>query len=289
MVESVPIADAQFRLGVVGAGVVLAIGIATFRFCGSVPPLPPKPTTPTAVSGTSTQLLTKSASSPTIYKDFLSRDAARAGVPVPTIEDMSRKLVFRADDKRHVLEVGEDPKPIVGLEIAAVGVGGNSIGLEIHNPGSEALGYVIDTTPSPNVGNCNTARTVPLDVLVIRPGERVTRVECVYRSGMALVIHRVDTVVLSPLSAWYVSHVPPAMLGIDERIGRSHRPPDSKEKCVPLMGQALRSQLETGEISWRDLVDFYARHRCQTYQFPLEYRAFAADNERGIPAAQTGM
>jgi hypothetical protein len=53
--------------------------------------------------------------------------------------------------------------------------------------------------------------------------------------------------------------------------------------------QAVRSGLERGEIGWRDLIDFYARHRCQTYQFPLLYRAFKIDGERPVPAVSVGM
>jgi hypothetical protein len=51
-----------------------------------------------------------------------------------------------------------------------------------------------------------------------------------------------------------------------------------------VLGQAVRNGIESGEIGWRDLVDFYARHRCQTYTFPLEYRAFNVDGQRTLPA-----
>ncbi len=55
------------------------------------------------------------------------------------------------------------------------------------------------------------------------------------------------------------------------------------------MSQAVRSGIERHEISWRDLVDFYARHRCQTYQFPTSYRALTSDGERPIPAVDARM
>lgn len=291
MVESVSISDGQFRLGVVGVAMVLALGIGTVRFCGSVS-LPPKPAGLTKiVTGTGTQLLSKSASSPAVYMDYLAKDAAIAGVRTPTIEEMSRKLTFVTDDARHVLEVGQPATTIAGLEIAAVRAG-DTIVLEIRNPTDKRLGYFVRSAPVPNTSACNSARPLPFNALVLGKGEREARVECVYRPGMAIAITRVETVELSPLSAHYIMQLPPALLGIEDRIGRGHRRPRTRPgetPCTAMIAQALRNQVETGEIGWRDLVDFYARHRCQTYQFPLEYRAFQADGERGIPAASAGM
>jgi hypothetical protein len=94
---------------------------------------------------------------------------------------------------------------------------------------------------------------------------------------------------VSALSAWYLNHVPPSIVGIQPRIARGHLVNGVTERCSPVLPQAVRSGLERGEIGWRDLVDFYARHRCQTYQFPLSYRAFKADGERTVPAVSTGM
>jgi hypothetical protein len=55
------------------------------------------------------------------------------------------------------------------------------------------------------------------------------------------------------------------------------------------VSQAVRSGLEQGQIGWRDLVDFYARHRCPTYRFPSSYRAFRSDGERQVPDIAAGM
>ena len=50
------------------------------------------------------------------------------------------------------------------------------------------------------------------------------------------------------------------------------------------MSAVVRNGLDRGDLQWRDLVDFYARHRCQTYQFPVSYKALKQDGERPIPA-----
>ena len=289
MLESVPpISDAQFRLGVIAGAIVLGLGIGSVRFCGSVS-LPPKPPSPNgAVGGTSTQLLTKSTGAPAVYQDFLAHDATAAGVLTPAYEDMTKKLAFRADDVRHVLEVGEPPIEVAGLRLAAV-YANDTLALEISNATKSTLGYFIKTSPTPNVADCNKARPLPLNVMVIEKGATETRVECVKRDGMAIAVTKVETVELSPLSAYYLRQVPPALVGIEDRVARGHVAAKTKEPCSPIVSQAVRTGLERGEIGWRDLADFYSRHRCQTYSFPLGYRAFTEDGQRQIPATGSGM
>ncbi len=287
MLESVAISDAQFRLGVIAGAVVLGLGVGTVRFCGSVS-LPPKPPPPTGATGTTGQLLSKTAGAPAMYQDFLAKDAATAGVPTPTSDEMTRKLPFRSDESRHVLEVGQDAIEVAGLRIAAVRAN-DTIALDIQNTTSADLGYMIKTQPTPNISGCNTARPLPFDAMVIDHGAKQTRVECVYRNDMAIAVTKVETVELPPLQAYYLRQVPPPLVGIEDRVARGHVAPKSKEPCSPMLSQAVRTELERGEIDWRDLADFYSRHRCQTYSFPLGYRAFTEDGQRPIPAVGTGM
>jgi hypothetical protein len=287
MLESVAISDGHFRLGVIAGGIVLALGITSVRFCGSVS-LPPKPPPPSGVVGTSSELLSKSASSPSVYQDLLARDAAAAGLPVPTIEEMSRRLAFRADEVRHVLEVGEPAIEVAGLRLTAVRAN-DTLALEIQNVTSTRLGYYIKTAPAPNIKGCNAARPLPFNAMVIEKGAKETRVECVWRDGLAIAVTKVETVELLPLSAFYLRQVPPALLGVEDRVAQGHVPLKGAEICAAMVSQAVRTGFERGEIGWRDLVDFYSRHRCQTYSFPLGYRAFTEDGQRRIPAGDSGM
>jgi hypothetical protein len=101
-----------------------------------------------------------------------------------------------------------------------------------------------------------------------------------WHEGIALAVSRAETVEVPPLSAWYLDHVPLSAVGLEPRFTRGHLAPETGARCTFAMPQAVRSGLERGEIGWRDLIDFYARHRCQTYQFPLSYRAFKQDGER---------
>jgi hypothetical protein len=187
-----------------------------------------------------------------------------------------------------VLEVGQPAIEIAGLKLR-VDRSGESMVLQIDNTTMSDLGYAVTTKLTPNISGCASARALPFNAMVLTKGGSETRVECVYREGVSLAVTRVETVEVSPLSAWYLSLVPPMMVGIDERIARGHRAPESADRCSAVVSQAARSGLESGEIGWRDLVDFYARHRCSTYRFPMAYRAFKSDGERALPAVPSGM
>ncbi len=283
MCFQVAISDAQFKMGVFGAAGVLVLGITIVRFCGSVS-LPEKPASQEAQpSGTSTELVEQSNASPVVYQDYLAKDASAAALRVPTLEDMQRKLLFRTDESRQVLEVGQDAITTAGLRLAAQRAG-NTITLEIENTTKSDLAYHVVTEPTPKIAGCNNATPLEHNAMIIAKGEKQVRVECSWHAGMAIAVTLVETAEVMPLSAWYLNQIPPSQVGIDRRIARGHRVPKTAERCISLSSQAVRSGLENGEIRWRDLVDFYARHRCQTYPFPASYRALTVDGQRRIPA-----
>jgi hypothetical protein len=285
MVKSASISDTQFRIAVGAAGLVLIVGIAAARFCGSVS-LPAKPPPPVTLGGASRDLDAKASASPAAYQGFLARDAAAAGLRVPTLDEMARKLPYRVDEVRHVLEVGEPPLELAGLQLRTLHRG-DALVLEIGNATGSDLAY--DVASSPIAGaSCNTAATLPFNAMTIARDHAETRVECAWRDGISLAVTRVETLEVPPLAVWYLSHVPPSVVGIEPRIARGHQA-ETSDRCGFVVPQSVRSGLERGEIGWRDLTDFYSRHRCQSYRFPLGYRAFRADGERRLPAASAGM
>lgn len=278
------ISEVQFRAGVVGAAALLVLGITSIRFCGTLS-LPPKqePLPVTHVRGTTQDLVDQSNASQVIYHDYLVKDSKVAGIPTPSVEEMSRKLPYRVDEGRQVLEVGQPPIESAGLRLEAKRIGDRLV-LDVSNRTKSTLAYRVVTAPSPRVSACNTVAPLPFNAMVIAKGEHQPRVECAYRSGMVIVVSRVESMEVPALSAWYLHQVPPEHVGIEHRIARGHEMPRGAERCILVASQALRSGLESGEIGWRDLVDFYARHRCQTYSFPASYRALTADGQRRIPA-----
>ena len=274
--------DPQFRIGVLVGGAVLVVVITYLRFCGSLS-LPDKPTPPSGPTGTQRQLLSKTTTSPAVYREMLERDAASAGVKPPSVADMQRKLAYRVDEARHVLEPGDPAIEVAGLRLRAER-SGDSVVLTIQNLVKSDLAYEVTSVPSIGTSLCNSVNPLPLNVMVIGNRGSETRTECAWRDGMSIIVTKVETVEVSALSSYYVSQVPPSVVGIEPRIARGHHGMETKERCSTMTSQVVRTGLDRGEIGWRDLVDFYARHRCQTFQFPSSYRAFISDGERELPA-----
>jgi hypothetical protein len=277
----VAISDVQFRAGVVGAATLLVVGITLVRFCGSVS-LPAK-STATATRTSGGNYAEQSNNSAPIYQDYLAKDASIANVATPSLEDMSRKLPYSVDERRRVLEVGQAPIEVAGLRVSAHKQG-DTLVLAILNTTESTFAYHVVSEPTPKIAGCNSVDALPLNAIVIAKGERQVRAECGWRQGMAIAVTRIETVELSPLSAWYLNQVPPEQVGIEDRVGRGHRVPQNAPKCISLSSTAILNGIENGEIQWRDLVDFYARHRCQTYPFRETYRALTSDGQRRIPA-----
>lgn len=274
--------DSQFRMGTLAAAALLVLVIIYLRFCGDLS-LPTKPPPPTGPSGTQRELLSKSTASPSVYKGFVATDAENAGAPVPTIADMAKKLSYRVDEARHVLEPGQPPIEVAGLRIHLERTG-DQVMMVIANKLDTPVAYNIVSAASSGSSQCMNVTPQPFNAMVINKGSSERRTECKWRDGMSIIVTKVETLELLPLQAWYLSQVPPAHLGIEERISRGHHGVQTGEKCAPVMGAVVRAGLERGTIGWRDLADFYARHRCQTYQFPTTYRALKSDGERSIPA-----
>ncbi len=274
--------DQQFRLSVFISALALVAVMTYLRFCGSVE-LPGKPPPPTGPSGTQTELLTKSSASPSVYKGFIESDARAAGVAVPSPVDMSRKLSYRVDEARHILEPGKPPIEAAGLRVHLERTADRVI-MVIANQLGAVAAYNVVSTPSIGPASCSSVPALPFNAIVISKGATERRTECKWRDGMSIIVTKVETIEISPLSAWYLSQVPPSVIGIEPRLARGHRGIDSSEKCSEVLSQVVRTGMDRGEIGWRDLVDFYARHRCQTYQFPSTYRALTSDGSWPIPA-----
>src|SRR5215470_15008937 len=190
MVKSVSITDAQFRIGVGVAGIALIAGISAVRFCGSVS-LPKPPPPPVVPHGTSSELLTRSSASPVVYQDFVARDAAKAGVRAPTLDELSRKLPYRIDDARHVLAIGQPAIELAGVRLRAIRVD-DELALEIANATGSDIAYAIASLPMPGVG-CASAPVRAFNAMTIHKNASETRIECGWRNGIALAVTRVET------------------------------------------------------------------------------------------------
>lgn len=272
------------RIGVIAGAVGLGLAITAMRFCGTIA-LPAKPPPPSQSIASSRDIARETSQTEQAWAARFDKDALAYGVEPPTIEAMSRKLVMRADEGKRSLAPGEPAIEAAGLRLTAIASHG-TLSLVIENRTTSDLAYRVVTQPKPD-GGCGRRDVEPYDANVVHQGGRVVRSECGYHDGMSLEIARVESVELSPLQAHYLSRVPPRALGADPRLTVGHDPvlPGTTRVCEVAMSQALRANLDNGAIQWRDLVDFYARHNCDEYPFPMQYRAFVRDAERKLPAA----
>jgi hypothetical protein len=76
----------------------------------------------------------------------------------------------------------------------------------------------------------------------------------------------------------------PPHIGLDARPTRGHRP-RAGIICADIPEQAIRIAMEKGATSWRDVIDFYARHSCVRHIFYEEYKAFARAGAYELPVA----
>jgi len=101
-----------------------------------------------------------------------------------------------------------------------------------------------------------------------------------------LFVDRVETIRLPRLSYYYVSGLPGAALEVDRRdrlAARGHLPGGSRSPCRVFRSAEVMTAVAGGSATWRDLVDFYARHPCGVYSFNIDYKAFDREGERSLP------
>jgi hypothetical protein len=282
--------DRQFRVAILVVASMLVVVIVNLRFCYQ-PALPAKPPRPQVTSQKLQHIAAATHASVEVYAGYLDRDSTSYGLARPVaVADMRKALVHRVDDGEHLLDPRSKDRARVeaaGLRLATTarrvpGAQQTQLVLSITNTTDRELAYRVVTRPS--LGElCHSKASLTHNAMVVAPRATEERTECVYRNRSTLLVTRVETLELNPLSASYVAKLPPAAAGIDTRIAKDHRAPFG-QLCSVAMPAAVRSALESGATTWRDVVDFFARHRCETYRFPSDYKAFERDGERRLPA-----
>ncbi len=284
------LSDAQMRLGIVVVAGVVALAVFYLRFCYEVT-LPKKPAPPHLATNVAPLDVSEALeASQQGYAAFLESDSKRYGVrPPATVESMSKKFPYSLDENLHKLRPGTDSAIVEssGLRITASarGTGKNQmLTLRIDNLTDKPLAYHVETVPDRGTRECNRKPTIRHNAVALEPKGYVVRSECGHKPGKGLEIRKIETMTLLPLSYYYLSAVDPRSLGLDPRATDGHKPPRGVEPCSRAPSASLDRSIETGETTWRDLVDFYARHSCKIYRFPLGYKAFMKSGERPLPA-----
>jgi hypothetical protein len=281
------IGDLQYRIAV-GVGVAILAGVVIkARFCGDLT-LPPKPPKPELRNVRADEVLDAAGRNPLTYKGFLERDSALIGMGRSVQpEEMAKVMPHAVDTTARTLAPGQTVD-VLGLRLSVSVLrddGSPVLALTIENLGDVDLAYNIVTEPSRDAAMCHAKRVLPYNAMVITARGAEVRGECVYKSGLELKVKKVETIALTALQAYYVNLVPALGVGIEARVAKGSRPtlPANKQPCNRSLSQSTRTALETGSVGWRDMIDYYGRHTCETYSFPDGYRAFTEDGQRSLP------
>ena len=282
--------DLAFRAALVAAAVLAAGVLVRLSVCGSVAlaPVPPRPA-PKRVEVA--RVTAEVNSDPHVYAEQLARDSRLLKIDPPTTPgDLSRVFPHQVSTEPFALEVRgkSSSAEVLGLRLSLSvskieGTPRRQMVLSVINTTDQHIAYRVVTRPSRGTTPCHEKADVAHNAVVLAPGEKIRRSECIYKSGWRLLVNRVETVAVPRLAYHYLRSVPPAALGLDLLPARGHRPGVGRAPCQIFHSATLTESIREGLTTWRDLVDFYGRHSCQDYQFPINYKAFQTDGARPLP------
>ncbi|HTE54539.1 MAG TPA: hypothetical protein VK698_26985 [Kofleriaceae bacterium] len=292
--------DRSFRVvvGIIFLGIAAIVARVSFFHPVDLPAIPPPPVPARAevVTARATAAIDRD---PAAFADRLASDSKALRIePVATPADLSGVFAHRWDDKRRELEPGghHASAEVLGLAMTlsierAAELPRRQLVLTVENTTADHLAYRIVTQSSRGLRPCHGKSDIAHDAFALAPGETARRSECIYRKGLKLFVDRVETIRLPRLSYYYVSDLPASALGVersDQLAARGHRPAKGRSPCRVYQSAELTGALIDGSATWRDLVDFYARHPCRSYSFPIGYKAFNREEERPLPAVPDG-
>lgn len=271
-------------LGVAALGLIGLSYRFDYDLADRLPPLPPRP----VLSTDPDDAFRKMNESAEYYADDLFRDSTTYGVTPTTPDDLDRVFPYEQLTAPKALAAGESMETgslRLSLE-KKMGREGTAtyphMILRIENKTDHALAFNVMTEVGGGAEKCLEKADIPGNMLVLPPRAVIERTECIFLRGMKLQVERVETIQLAPLSFHYVSRLNPAHIGLDKRVAFAHRVPKGKT-CTAIPEQAIRAGLKDGGTTWRDIVDFYARHNCDTYNFPIGYHAFTKRKQYALP------
>jgi hypothetical protein len=283
----------RFRIGVaVGAVVVLvAVLVARFDYELTLPGKPPPPPPPDQAA-----LRRMDYENPEIYKGYLERDSSTYGVDRTTPEELAQPFPYEKSEAAQQLAPG-GPAIETGMLRVSARVqklemqsrqgksGAEHFIVRIENKRQRPIAYRVQTTfGAGSDDSCSKKGALPHNAVAIPAGGAVERTECFYRAKMVVTVEQIEAMELPPLSYFYVSRLFPPHIGASERTSANHQVP-SGQTCTTVPQQTILIGMEKGTVSWRDVIDFYARHRCETYDFPLGYRAITAKGQYKLPVS----
>lgn len=267
--------------------VVIALG-TVLRFSS----MPPTPRIAAATQQAVAQSLQQLKYGLTYHRALVERDTQQLGIPFDYVQVAEPFPYFLELEKPVTLQSKKDTwssphleiKTSVSSEWAGGGLKTDHVFLSIKNKSRNYLAYRVDTT-MPELRRCKDAAQVGHNGIALRPGEEISRVECVFRPGDGVILRRVEVLEIPSISYHYVSRLYPPHVLMDQRVGASHNVAGVK-RCSIIPWQEIREAGDAGEASWADVLDFYGRHPCEEYSFFRGYKREPAP--RKLPAVPPG-
>jgi hypothetical protein len=283
--------ERRFRIAAIGGTAVGFLLLLWLRF--DYEPTPPRmPTRPPA--GPSAGELRKLSYSQGLFKAQLEKHASDTSSPLD-MDAMTSPFAYESADVAQDLTDGAPPIETATLRLSMRTermevsttqgrLSGDFIVLRIENKTDRHLAYRVETQAG-NPQRCMTKGDIGHNAIALAPRETIERTECLWRSGMKLRILRVETLSIPRLSYFFVSRLYPPHIGLDNRPTRGHKPPKGNV-CPDIPEQTIRRGMAEGKVTWRDVLDFYARHECGEYIFPPGYKAFEKKDQYQLPVSR---
>lgn len=273
--------------------VVMMIGLVVLYGGFSPPDAPARPRVVESIGHTQEEVKLL----PQIYRALVEQDGRRWSVQVPSAAALAEPIpYFDEIVGKRKLSPG---KPIetrhlaITYKIAKVQatVDGQSFRydhmvLSIKNNTNKYLAYRV-ITQVPSTVKCTNKGDIPHNAIVLSPGMTVERTECMFKDGITLHLLSAEVMEVLPLSAYYISRLPPSLVLYDARTAAGHIPLAQPLCRQTVNWQDIQRGVETNQFSWKDLMDFYARHSCDEYSFFDTYR-YRQDPNLPLPAKPSG-
>ena len=274
--------------GVAGLGVGMAA-----LFGGGPPPAPERPHIAPAPAPTAATM----KYSATMYRGLVEQAAQAFGVPAPTPDQWAAPFVYASELKApRALRPGkkvQTPHLRVSLltrreegQVEGQSFRADHLVLRIENLTGHYLAYrVVTRVPDPR--RCESKGVLPGNAIALRPHEVVERTECLFQTATSVTVESVEVIEINALSYFLVSRLTPGVILYDARISDGHVIPKGTVCPQTFSWREIRDGADRGELAWRDIIDFYARHDCADYTFFPGYR-FRTDGALPLPARPPG-
>ncbi len=276
-------------LACLGAAAVIVFGGVLALYGTAPPPAPPLPKPPPSVS----EMMPELKYSQPIYQALVEQDAKKFALSAPSAAELAQPNPYYDEirgrralvpgkpvETRHlkiVLKVEKRQALIDGQTFRA-----DHLVLSIENRSNGYLAYRI-VTQAPRNQRCQNKGDIPHNAIVLAPKQTIERSECLHRDATKLDLLSVEVMELGALAAHYVSRLPPTLVLYDVRTSSGHVPMAGELCPQTFSWREIRDGVAANEFDWKDVIDFYARHKCDEYAFFRAYR-YRTDAQAPLPA-----